>query len=118
MREGPLDKIEEISYPLIIFFFLMKLCLQFVTHLFYDSFTCIILIIYILSPAFLKTRSENLKFPSFKILNLLHLPSTFSFSFKKYVGVSPHMKLRLALKLAVGCPVGKGSHCLINKLFG
>ena len=94
-----------------------ELCLQFVTHLFYDSFTYIILIIYIFFPTFLKTRSTDLKFPSLKILNLFHLPSTFAFSFKKYVGVSHEIET-LALKLVVGCPVGKGTHCLIKKVFG
>ena len=94
-----------------------ELCLQFVTHLFYDSFTCITLIIYIIFPAFLKTRSIDLKFSSLKIVNLFHLPSTFAFAFKKYVGVSHEIET-LALKLAVGYPVGKGTHCLINKVFG
>ena len=61
--------------------------------------------IYILFPAFFKTRSIDLKFPSLKILNLLYLPSTFAFSFKKYVGVSHEIET-LALKVAVGCSVG------------
>ena len=115
-RESPLDKIEEISYPLIIFVWwtMFAICYSSLLWFFYIyNFNHI----YIFFPNFLKTRSTDLKFPSLKILNLFHLPSTFAFSFKKYVGVSHEIET-LALKLVVGCPVGKGTHCLIKKVFG
>ena len=90
-----------------------ELCLQFVTHLFYDSFICVILIIHILFPTFLKTRSTYLKFSSLKILNFFHLPSTFAFSFKKYVVVSYEIE---TLNTETGCSLsGREGYSLLDK---